>query len=272
MNQEETVNRALSRSYLYHLSSLLFLYPEETVLSSLGWEEAGEAVALLGSPDGLKETLESLKGSLKPVDGMRSEFSRVFGYTLQCDCPPYETLYGSGGYAGANTQLAGAQVFEQSQTLGDIAGFYRAFGLEVSDQIKERLDYISIELEFMSFLAYKEAYALISDGGEKEKAERIEICRDAQRKFLSDHLGRWAPFFTDRLEEKAKDGFYLWLARLTGKFLAFEIKAIEVQPMQVEGLAPIVPDTEGLCEKCVTKDTCFSDAGELSYESSESVF
>jgi TorA maturation chaperone TorD len=159
MNQEETINRALARSYLYHLSSLLFLYPEETVLSSLGWEEAGEAVALLGSPDGLTETLESLKGSLQSVDAMRSEFSKIFGYTLQCDCPPYETLYGSGGYAGANTQLAGAQVFEQSQTLGDIAGFYRAFGLEVSDQIKERLDYISIELEFMSFLAYKEAYA-----------------------------------------------------------------------------------------------------------------
>lgn len=272
MNQEETINRALARSYLYHLSSLLFLYPEETVLSSLGWEEAGEAVALLGSPDGLTETLESLKGSLQSVDAMRSEFSKIFGYTLQCDCPPYETLYGSGGYAGANTQLAGAQVFEQSQTLGDIAGFYRAFGLEVSDQIKERLDYISIELEFMSFLAYKEAYALISDGGEDEKAERVEICQDAQRKFLNDHLGRWALFFTDRLAEKAKDGFYLWLARLTGKLLAFEIKAIETQPVQVEGLAPIVPEPDGLCEKCVTRDTCFPEAGELSWEAAQSVF
>ena len=272
MNTVETVNRALSRSYLYHLSSLLFLYPEETVLSSLGWEEAGEAVALLGSPDGLKETLESLKGSLKPVDALRSEFSKVFGYTLQSDAPPYETLYGSGEYAGANTQLAGAQVFEQSQTLGDIAGFYRAFGLEVSDQAKERVDYISIELEFMSFLAYKEAYALISDGGEKEKAEKVEICRDAQRKFLSDHLGRWALFFTGRLEEKAKDGFYLWLARLTGKFLAFEIKAIEAQPAQVAGLAPVAPEAEGLCEKCVKRDACFPEEGELSWGASQSVF
>lgn len=272
MNQEETVNRVLARSYLYHLSSLLFLYPEETVLSSVGWEEAGKAVAFLGSPDGLKETLESLKGSLKSVDAMRSEFSRVFGYTLQCDCPPYETLYGSGGYAGANTQLAGAQVFEQSQTLGDIAGFYRAFGLEVSNEIKERLDYISIELEFMSFLAYKEAYALISDGGEDEKAERVEICQDAQRKFLNDHLGRWALFFTDRLAEKAKDGFYLWLARLTGKFLTCEIKAIEAQPVRVEGLAPIAPETEGLCETCVTKDACFSEEKELPWGAPQSVF
>ncbi len=275
MNQEEIVRQAMSRSYLYHILSLLFLYPEEKMLSGLGWEEAGEAAVHLGDPDGLKEVLESLKGSLKPVDAGRSEYSRVFGYTLQGDCPPYETMYDGGDHSGTNTQLAGAQIFAQSQILGDIAGFYRAFGLDTSDEVKERVDYISTELEFMSFLTYKEAFALVSHGKKKkaEKAEKVEICRAAQRKFLKDHLGRWVPFFSQRLEATAKEGFYFWLALATRKFLAFEIKAIEGELTQVKGVAPIVAETEGMCEKCDSKESCFSEEqGEPSWGASQSVF
>lgn len=264
MNEGAT-RLALARSCIYHNLSALFLYPEEENILSLNWEEAEEAVALLGNPDGLKEAFRSIGGSLKGVTDLQSEYIKIYGHAVAGDCPPYETEYG-GDQGGA------AQIFQQSQTLSDIAGFYRAFGLDVSDVVRERVDHISVELEFMAFLAYKEAYALIADGEEKEKAERVEICREAQRMFLNDHLGRWVQDFTRRLEQKAQDGPYSRLARLTGKFLACEIKAIEAQPMQVEGLAPIVPDTEGLCEKCEIKDACFSDAGALSLGASQSVF
>ncbi len=257
MSAEETVRQALSRGCLYYILSTLFPYPDEKTLSGLDWEEAGEAVALLGNPAGLKEAFESLKRSLKPADALRSDFSKVFGYTLQSDCSPYETQYGGGGYAGANSQLSGAQVFDQVQTLGDIAGFYGAFGLDVSDQAKERVDHISIELEFMAFLAYKEAYAMTSSDG-KDKAW---LCRDAQVKFVDEHLGKWGPIFTTRLEEAAKGGFYGKLARLTGMFLALEVETLGVQPVQVEGLAPTAPEAEALCGSCETKDACFSEGG-----------
>lgn len=235
MKEERTVKQTLARSHLYCFLSPLFLYPEEETFSSLNWEEAEEAVTVLGDPDGLREAFESLRGCLKNSKDFPSEYVRVFGHTLGQECSPYETQYG------------GAHIFQQAQDLGDIAGFYRAFGLEVSDQAKERLDHISIELEFMAFLAFKEACALASN--EKEKAE---ICREVQRKFLNDHLGRWAPLFTRRLGMEEEDGFYQRLARLTAGFLAFEVKALGVQPLQVERLAPSAPEPDGLCEKCAT--------------------
>lgn len=243
-DQEEAIRRALARSCLYRLLSTLLSCPEEESFSGLNWEEAKEAAALLGSPWSLKEAAESMRQCAGDPAELQSEYVRIFGHTIQSDCPPYETQYGSQHGAMAS-QLGGAQIFEQCQSLGDIAGFYRAFGLDVSDRAKERLDHISIELEFMAFLAHKEAYALTSD--EKEHAE---ICREAQIKFLNDHLGRWLPLFTQRLSVVAKEGFYRELALLTERFLTFEVEAFGVQPLKVEELAPIPLEPEGGCFSC----------------------
>lgn len=240
MEQEKAVRRALARSRLYGFLSPLYLYPDEETFSGLNWEEAREALILLGNRHGLKEPFESVRACFENASVLQSQYVTIFGHTLGQECPPYETQYG------------GAHIFQQAHDLGDIAGFYRAFGLEVSDQAKERLDHIAIQLEFMAFLAYKEAYALSTDGREK-----AEICRQAQRKFLADHLGRWVPFFTKRLEAEAKDDFYGRLAVLTERFLAFEVGGFGVKPFRVEGLAPIPFEPDGSCVSCGIQDLCF---------------
>ncbi|MFQ5803667.1 MAG: molecular chaperone [Candidatus Methylomirabilales bacterium] len=252
MNQEGAVREALARSCLYRLISRLFLYPEEGTIPGLNWDEGEEALTFLGNRVGLEGAFESLRGSLENSADIQSEHVRVFSHTLGEDCPPYETQYGDGNEGQA-------QIFQQTQELGDIAGFYRAFGLEVSDQAKDRFDHISIELEFMAFLAYKEAYALVSDGGEKEKkekVEKVEICRDAQKKFLSDHLGRWVPLFTRRLEVQAKEGFYQRLALVTERFLAFETEAYGLRPLEVKEVTPNPFEPDGSCYSCESKDLC----------------
>jgi TorA maturation chaperone TorD len=149
--------------------------------------------------------------------------------------------------------------------LGDIAGFYRAFGLDVSDRVRERVDHISVELEFMAFLVYKEAYAQSTlpvgqgQAGDEKPASggRAEICREAQRKFLNDHLGRWVQDFTRRLEKKAQDGPYSRLARLTERFLAIELEAFGAKPLQAEGVTQIPWEPWEGCTSCESKDVCF---------------
>lgn len=243
MDPEETSSRALVRSRVYSFLSPLFLYPDEEVFSDLNWEGTKDAVALLGNSDGLKEAIESLRGCLRdPVD-LQPEYVRVFGHTISAECPPYETQYG------------GAHVFQQTQNLGDIAGFYRAFGLEISDQVKERLDHVATELEFMAFLAFKQAYALTS--GSEDKAE---VCREAQRKFLNDHLCPWVPLFTKRLE--AKGGFYQKLALLTEMFLALEVEAFGGKPLLVvESLTPTPLEPDENCFSCGVQDHCLPTEG-----------
>jgi hypothetical protein len=104
---------------------------------------------------------------------------------LQGDPSPYETSY------EPRPGVSGGKPFQ----LADIAGFYRAFGFEVSG---ERPDHIVPELEFAALLCAKEAYARIC--GEEEGAE---VCAEARRKFMSEHLGAWLPQLSQRISEHA---------------------------------------------------------------------
>jgi hypothetical protein len=79
-----------------------------------------------------------------------------------------------------------------SVEMADVAGFYRAFGLDFSG---DRPDHISRELEFMRLLAVKEAKALMDR--DKEKGE---ICVSAQKSFLSSHVGRWTSILSRMTE------------------------------------------------------------------------
>ena len=140
-------------------------------------------------------------------------------------------------------------IFQQTNTLADIAGFYRAFGLEVSEEQGERLDHIGTELEFMGFLAFKERYA-----GENHGEEKALICEDAQRKFLKEHLGKWAPLFLRLLRKKTARGFYHALAAITDEFLAMEFRLFQVAPDLIGSFQPLEDDSfDDSCGSCGEK-------------------
>lgn len=231
----------LDRSSIYRLLSGVFLYPDEELfvyiqdgvmvkkLRTCARDvDRRDKVDFFKAINNLESSFEDLT-----LEGLRAEHRRIFGHTISKDCPPYETEYGR------------AHIFRQTQDLGDIAGFYKAFGLEVSENIRERLDHISTQLEFMHFLTYKETYAQEHHGKEK-----VEICRDAQRKFLKEHLGRWTPLFLDRLVEKAESGFYKELARLTRIFLVIEARFLDVKPEAIQQFETVPFEVEGLCTSC----------------------
>jgi TorA maturation chaperone TorD len=115
------------------------------------------------------------------------EYDRVFGLLLSKECPPYETQYCPQTFS----------VFRSHQ-LGDIAGYYRAFGLEPSRESPERHDHISLELEFMAWLNTKMLYAM-----EQGDTDNENLCRDAQMSFLDEHLAWWTTAFALALRRKA---------------------------------------------------------------------
>ncbi len=231
------VERALNRSKIYLLISWSMLYPEDDEF--LDYLQSGEFVE-----DG-RSSLESLHSALDGVGGERakqkiaallkhfdliekwvasecvnwqlsdlqSEHRRVFSNVITLDCPPYETLFGND------------HVFAQSHVMGDIAGFYKAFGVELSRDIHERLDHLSVELEFMHFLAYKESYSRCHDG-----ADKTQIVVDAQKKFVKNHIGRWVPLFCRMLARKADSGFFKLMADITSDWMDFEVAFLSVNP------------------------------------------
>jgi TorA maturation chaperone TorD len=155
------------------------------------------------------------------IHHLEAVYRRVFGLTaISPICPPCETEW------EPNTDI-----FFRCQRLADIAGFYHAFGLEVSPACGERLDHISVEAEFLYVLLAKEAAAL--DQGDYEGTE---ICRDARRKFFQEHLGWWVPAFARAIERVAPPGYYRQLARFTAALSAAERLSLSLPPFTVPAI------------------------------------
>jgi DMSO reductase family type II enzyme chaperone len=136
---------------------------------------------------------------------------QLFGHTVRGPVPPYETEYGN------------EALFQQPQELGDIMGFYHAFGLTMKSGTHERPDHISCQLEFSMFLALKEAYAL-----EQDDREMLAEVRKAEKSFLKDHLGRFVPTFATKLMGENPSGFYGTLAELCLRFVSAECERLDV--------------------------------------------
>lgn len=104
--------------------------------------------------------------------------------------PPYEALFLD-------------QTNQEVDLLHSIAQRYLDFGLAPSGEVKNRHDFLGIELDFLRYLSQKEADAWQT--GEEDKA--IQFAASASS-FFMEHLKGWAPRFCDQAGEFAKTDFY----------------------------------------------------------------
>lgn len=161
----------------------------------------------------------------------------AFGHAARGSCPLNEIEYGD---------LKADPLF-QPHRLADLAAFYRAFGLEVADDAGERHDHLCLELEFMCVLAAKEAYAL----EHQHDPEELVLIRDAQKKFLREHLGRWTPAFTRRLAGSTTHSTLRALAGLARDFIESECARFAVGPGSEDLLLrPVDESADCMCDTC----------------------
>ena len=103
--------------------------------------------------------------------------------------------------------------FSKAHVLADVNGFYRAFGVEPSC---ERPDHIAAELDFMYYLALKEAHALRAG-----QADNASLCRDAQQKFFGEHLSTWTDTLLETMRARGGGKLPPFYAHLTGLLQVF---------------------------------------------------
>lgn len=175
----------------------------------------------------------------RPADDLFGEYDRVFGVGPVVDCPPYETEF-----------FGNQEPFFRAQQMADVAGFYQAFGLNVSHTRPERPDHLALELEFMSLLILKERFA--HKENESTGNENAQVCRDAQMRFLSDHLVWWAPSYATGLRRKAGDGPYEHLGRMLAAFMPIERSLFNIKAPQLPVRPRIEerPEEDSGCESC----------------------
>jgi len=213
--ETQTSEAALARSAAYGLLAHVLRYPDEKMWSRLSdrarWTAWPEVLAAIDLP--LGDAVRALQASLFSPDprqafgfsDVQETYSVLFSHTVKGACPAYELEYGA------------SEVFRRSAELSDIKGFYSAFGLEITDTTHERPDHVSIECEFMSVMAAKEAYAL-----EHTEAPGVEIIRNAAAHFLSSHIGQFLPSFARRIQEADVDGFYAAVGAFAAALIHFD--------------------------------------------------
>ncbi len=228
----------LPRSALWRTASALFRYPRPGAAAEVGesgfWEAAETAASSLGE----KELAGSVRRARRAFEGrgpasLEEEFVRAFGHTLEGPAPPYETLWG----------LDGSLL--QPHAIADLAAFYRAHGLQVLPG-GERPDHLSVECEFLHYLAYKEARAR-----SRGEAGHAEICRATRAEFLREHVGRFAPAFAERLRKESGDRAFGAAGDLLGALVRSESAALQVRTGAEDlPLRTISLEDEGGCVSC----------------------
>lgn len=210
--EKSVILRAAARSEVYGFLALAFAFPDEETLERLRARCASTTAGLkvLRCAKEARACAAALEGAT--AGGLQAAHLTCFGHAISKDCPPYEAEYGR------------ANIFQKTELLADIAGFYRAFGLALAPRFRDRPDHLATELEFMEFLCRKEAYAHARGHGRDKTA----ICRRAQRTFLAEHLGSWTFGFVRRLNKKASGGAYAPLAGLLDRFLGRELSSMRI--------------------------------------------
>lgn len=179
------------------------------------WEDVRDACAMAEAglpPDDATEPCRSLLTAVAACvreSGLETAYRRTFGHIPAGHFSPYETSYGA------------PNAFTQSQTLADLNGFYRAFGVEPAAAYRERHDHLSLQCEFVALLLCKEGLAR-----HEGNAEGVEVCRAARRRFLEEHLGRWGGVLFERLERDAPGELYRRCGRVGVQVLAAEVEAV----------------------------------------------
>jgi DMSO reductase family type II enzyme chaperone len=230
---------SLDRARVYRALAQLFRMPDRESIGEArerNLPELGQALERLTSGGSRPAEGSDLPAEARALcdlvedvgeEQMRFGYQRAFDESSGIRCAPTEM-----DQLGGSPQLELTRTFE----MADVAGFYKAFGVEVGEG-GERVDHITAELEFMNLLAVKEAVALQEEG----EGEHAQICRDASRVFLRDHLVRWAPRLGECLAEAEGDPIYSAAGRLLGRFIVFDAEMIDAEGAPVHVIDPRSP-------------------------------
>lgn len=145
-----------------------------------------------------------------PIEDSEAEFHRVLGAG---GIPACESSYDDNALAGRGPLLA------------DIRGFYEAFAYRPQELPAEVPDHIAVELDFLSYLAVKIAFAL-----HEGKAEESRIAREAYEHFLDEHVRAWVERFHARLQAAASPVYFRVSACLND--LLSSPRRAQIQPAQ----------------------------------------
>jgi DMSO reductase family type II enzyme chaperone len=189
--------QAQARSRLYSLVGRAFAPPNDTLYEELtggAWErQVAEATAAL--PFSLSLADLTLRPEELGSKDLQAEYVRLFEVGLMGG-PPCSLF-------------AGHHETDRLRVMEELVRFYSFFDLRLTPG--RMPDHITVELEFMQFLAFREAEAI-------EQGNDRESCLRAQRDFLKRQLGRFLARLSDKVRAHKPLPFFEGLIELGHRF------------------------------------------------------
>ncbi len=237
-----TSDVAIARSFIYRHLALAFEYPSRESWKHLSGSEQARALkfatAEMEDPR-IAEATDDVRDHLQSAtwETYHDVYVAAFGHAARGSVPMNEIEFGE----------PRADALYQPHRLADLAAFYRAYGLDIPPDAGERQDHLCVELEFMSVLAAKEAFAMKGN----TDADALVACRESQVGFLREHLGRWAPAFARMLITQVGPGVPAAFASLLRSFIEVDCARFGVAA-GAEHLVvrPADETAERLCDGC----------------------
>jgi len=196
----ENIYRLLAACYYSPATSLF----EENCCTTL-------ANLLEGVTSNAAQYADEAADAMKTVspESLAVEHARLFIGPFHLVAPPYGSIY----------------LDDAKTVMGDstarVAAFYHNCGLHLADDFHELPDHFAVELEFMSYLAFKQREA--EDAGDKDEYARIV---SLQREFLDRFLMPWLVPFTSAIINDGEAPFYQAIARCSAAFINADYTAL----------------------------------------------
>lgn len=226
MNENNATNDWLMRAAFYELLAKSFLYPAKSLAEAVvsgDYADAAKEICLElepkaapegeGMPEGVFEkesnSLSDLLDGLGIYRGrdpeellheLRIEHTRLFIGTRRPVVSPY------GGVWEARKNGAEPLLFLSNEALA-VEQIMRAVGIGSPQGIKEPLDHIGSELEFLQYLCLVLA-------GVEPAHEKAEISEVGYREFVSKHVRNWNRDFANAVIANSESPFFQAAARL----------------------------------------------------------
>ncbi len=197
------ISEASARSRAFGLLAGALGYPEGSLLDDIREGRLADALAktldVLDPPLAEALDLDALRDGLD-ADELAIEYTRLFDVgTSGPPCPLHGGLWSQ----------------ERMKNMEEVLRFYNHFGLSLDQSRHELPDHLGTELEFLHYLAFREAEGLQAELD-------VGSYRRAQRDFIKRHPGRWVPQLRAKLEAHTPPRFFAELFRMLEQLLAHE--------------------------------------------------
>ena len=193
---------SLARENTYRLLAACYYSPSQALIEENCFQNLATILTELSAEAAAAATETAALVAKSDLQELLVEHTRLFVGPFQLPAPPYGSVW-----MEQEKSLMGA-------TTVKAANFYAACGLQLAEEIYQVPDQITVELEFISYLVFKQREAALA-GNQDEADRQVSL----QKEFLETFLLPWLGPFTDAVITDNEAPAYMALARATKAFV-----------------------------------------------------